>query len=105
MRTIWSKLVFLVLGILSLLGIQPAPSAATPTPTPDPQRTQQINEATSTTPLYLQLGAEMMSRLDKVKDGQMTLAHWAHWAHRAHHAHWAHYAHRAHYSHWNRYWY
>ncbi len=97
MKKIGSKLAFVVFGILSLLGIQPASATTTA-----PQLPKQVNEVKNNTPLYLQLGIDKLPNLGNEKD--ITLAqHWNHWSHRDHRSHWAHYAHRAHYSHYNYY--
>jgi hypothetical protein len=93
LKKIGAKLGFVILGILSLLGIKPAAANSIPLRPPP-----QVNEVKSTTPLYLQLGADLLSQLGK--DKNITLAHWSH---RDHRSHWAHYAHRAHYSHYDRY--
>lgn len=94
LKKIGSKLGFVVLGILSLFGINPATATNIPLQPPP-----QVNEVKSTTPLYLELGADVLSQLGKEKN--ITLAQ--HWSHGAHRSHWAHYAHRAHYSHYDRY--
>jgi hypothetical protein len=90
-----SKLAFVVMGILSFLGVQPASA------TPVPQGPPQIPEVKATSPLYLQLGADMLSQARKAGEIKM-VQHWNHWSHRAHHSHWAHYAHRSHYAHYPR---
>lgn len=96
MKKLGVKLAYVALGFLSFLGIWPA-SATTP---PQPC-VKQLDEVKNTTPLYLQLGVDMLPNLSKDKD--ITLAqHWQHWSHRDHRSHWAHYAHRAHYSHYDR---
>ena len=97
MKKIGAKLGFVILGILSLLGFKPA--AATSIPLQPPP---QVNEVKSTTPLFLQLGADLLPQLGKEKDLTF-VRHWQHWSHRDHRSHWAHYAHRAHYSHYDGY--
>jgi len=95
MKSIWTRLVFLVAGVLSFLGIQPSGAALTPP-------AQQVGEVKENTPLYLKLG---MDRVAANETGT-TLAYWRHYqhyAHYAHRAHWAHYAHYAHRSHYNYY--
>jgi hypothetical protein len=95
MKKIGAKVAYVVLGILSFWGIWPASATNVPQ-----ERVKEINEVKSTTPLYLQLGADMLPKLSQQKD--LTLArHWQHWSHRDHRSHWAHYAHRAHYSHYD----
>ena len=94
MKTIWSKLTYLGLGLLSLLGIQTA--SATPIPSTPPP----VAEIKPNTPLYLQLGID---RLAGENTGHTLVQHWAHWSHSAHQSHYAHYSHRAHYSHYNYY--
>lgn len=95
MKKCWKRLVFLVAGVLSFLGIQPSWAALTP-PTP------QVGEIKENTPLYLKLGVDRVPMNEKGD----TLAYWRHyqhWSHYAHRSHWAHYAHWAHYSHYNYY--
>jgi hypothetical protein len=95
MKKMGSKLAFVAVGILSFLGIEPTSATTIPQQIP-----KQVNEVKNTTPLYLQLGIDMLPNLSKEKD--ITLAqHWQHWSHRDHRSHWAHYAHRAHYSHYD----
>ena len=89
MKRLWAKLVFLVTGILSLVGIQP--SWAAPTPSPVPPQVGQVKE---TTPLYLKLHA------DRVSEADTNLVYWQHYQH---YSHWAHRSHWAHYSHYNYY--
>ena len=97
MKKIGSKYTFVVLGILSFLGIQPSTATTIPQPV-----AKQIDEIKPTTPLFLQLGSDRMTNLGNEKD--LTLVqHWNHYSHSNHRSHWAHYAHRAHYSHFNRY--
>lgn len=94
-KKIGSRLAYVVLGILSFLGIAPASATTTP-----PQLPRQIHEATKNTPLYLQLGIDTLPKVGT--EQETTLAqHWNHWSHRDHRSHWAHYAHRAHYSHYD----
>lgn len=95
MKRIWTKLVFLVAGVLAFLGIQPSWAALTPP-------SQQIGEVKETTPLYLKLGTDRVSLSDT--DIKLTQwRHYQHWAHYAHRSHWAHYAHYVHASHYNYY--
>ncbi len=94
MRNLWSKLVYLVIGLLSLFGLQSSQAAPTPPQTP------WISEARKTTPLYLQLGVE---RLASMESDLKLAGHWSHYSHNSHGSHWAHYSHRAHYSHYNYY--
>lgn len=97
MKKIGSKLAYVALGILSFVGIWPASATAIPQP-----RAKQIDEVKTTTPLYLQLGIDMLSKLSKGAD--ITLVrHYQHWSHNDHNSHYAHYAHNAHYSHYDRY--
>jgi hypothetical protein len=97
MKKIGAKLAYVTLGILSFLGIWPASATTIPQ-----QPVKSIDEVKNTTPLYLQLGADLQSKMSKEKD--LTLAqHWQHYSHRNHSSHWAHYAHRAHYSHYDSY--
>lgn len=97
MRKMWSKLVFMALGILSVVGM------GTASATVIPPGTQQITEVNHTTPLYLHLGIEMASSLDSQKANLEFARHYNHWSHSAHSSHYAHYSHRAHYSHYNYY--
>ncbi len=96
MKNNGSKLAFVVMGILSFLGIEPASA------TQMPQAPPQIPEVKETTPLYLQLGSDVLSKMGTAKEIKL-VQHWQHWSHRNHNSHWAHYAHRAHYSHYNYY--
>jgi len=95
MKRIWTKVIFLVAGVLSFLGFQPSWATLTPP-------TQQIGEVKENTPLYLKLG------MDRVVQGETDthLAYWRHYQHYSHYAHrshWAHYSHWAHRSHYNSY--
>jgi hypothetical protein len=97
MKKIGAKVAYVVLGMLSFVGIWPASA----TPIPQPQANQ-LNEVNPTTPLYLKHSADMIPIMSQEKD--LTLArHWNHFSHRNHSSHWADYAHRAHYSHYNGY--
>ncbi len=97
MKKIGAKVTYVVLGILSFVGVWPA--SATPIPQPPASK---LNEVKPTSPLYLQLGVDTLAKLGQEKD-LILAGHWNHWSHRNHASHWAHYAHRAHYSHYNGY--
>ena len=95
MKRIWTKLVLLVAGVLTFLGIQPSWASVTPPP-------QHLGEIKENTPLYLQLGMDRVIQ----GDSEIQLTRWRHYQHYSHHAHrshWAHYSHGAHYSHYNYY--
>jgi hypothetical protein len=97
MKKIGAKVAYVILGLLSFLGIWPASASTIPQ-----QPIKPVDEVKTTTPLYLQLGADMFPKMNQEKDLKLA-QHWQHWSHRNHRSHWAHYAHRAHYSHYDSY--
>jgi hypothetical protein len=97
MQKTWSKLGFFIVGLLSLVGIGNASASTPPPPAP------KIAEVTKITPLYLQLGVDLMAQMEKQQGNTELVQHWSHYSHGAHRSHWAHYAHRSHYSHNNYY--
>jgi hypothetical protein len=97
MKKIGSKFIYLATGILSFFSLWPVSA------TPIPQHPMKhLDEVKTTTPLYLQLGADIAPQVTQEKELNY-VRHWQHWSHRSHRSHYAHYAHRSHYSHYNYY--
>jgi hypothetical protein len=94
MKKLWSKIVFAVVSILSLVGIQPSAASLTPPPNQD------MSAVKKNTPLYLKLGSDRIAPEGEMKTAYYYYRHYQHYSHYAHRAHWAH---RAHYSHYNYY--
>lgn len=87
MKNIWIKLILLVAGTLSLVGINTFSAQA------NTQYNKQIAEVRQTTPLYLRLGADIFSNQNKQNPNIQLAQHGSHWSHSSHGSHGSHQSH------------
>ena len=87
MKGIWVKIIPLLSGILALAGINSSSAQATI------QYNKQIAEVRQTTPLYLKLGAGMLSNFDKQNYDTKLVQHYSHVSHGSHQSHQSHQSH------------
>ncbi len=88
MKRIWVKIIPLLSGILALAGINNSSAQATI------QYNKQISEVRQTTPLYLKLGADMLSNFNKQNSDTKLAQHYSHSSHESHQSHQSHYSSR-----------